>query len=524
MRVAVARTPDAEILAYLRARAQELGRPPRMRECLDGPVYPQIIAQRFGGWAIALRAAGLEPDARQRPRLPDRDDMRRIAAERIRALAQELGRTPRLTDWRGPFGVGFVLGCFGTWNGALQAAGLAPNKRTLRLVRRGISDGEILESLRRLAAELGRRPACTDLTTEAGIRCGCPGAKTITDRFGSLSAALKAAGLDGLPTRHELEARRRAEEAKKLASSGFVLAGEVTDLRQRQILRDAGVPVLLLRRFDGDLGVVLDWLRGRPAKGVLPSREEICAAMGERAFAFLEGLCSGGTLKALGREAGLTRERVRQIIARAARRAVRRLAPGAAEGMRRAPAWLGPLLDERFVLLDEIPASSSAQRGDRARQLRRRGVPVVSSPALRADPSFRAVCDWLRGRPALGALPGENEIRAAMGERPFAVLELLLRGATHKEVAARMNMTCQAVRRAVAQGVKRAAAELVPGGSALLSPACVADIRRALEKAAAAADPQELLAAVEELEAAVHAARCAANSLAVLGARERAAQ
>jgi hypothetical protein len=454
--------------------------------------------------------------------------MRPIAVEQIRILARELGRTPRVTDWRGPFGIGPVLACFGSWNAALKAAGLAPNRRTIRPARRRFSDRDCLEALRRLAQELGYRPAYTDLKTEAGVRCGCPGEKTLYDRFGSLSAALKAAGLDGLPTRRELEARRKAEEAKRLASSGFVLAKEVADLQQRQALKHAGVPVLSLRKSEGDIGVVLDWLRGRPAKEVLPSREEIRAAVGERAFAFLQGLCSGKTLAALGQEAGVTRERVRQIIARAARKAVCRLVPDAVEWTRRVPAWLGPLLEEKFVLLDEIPAASNRQRANRVRRLRASGVPVVRSTALRADPAFRAVCDWLRGRAALGVLPGENEVRAAMGRRSFFALELLLRGATWREVSMEIGVREDVSRRMVGQGVKRAVAELVPGDSggacALLSPAHVAGIRRALEKAAAAADPQELFAAVEELEAAVHAARCAANSLAVLGARERAVQ
>ncbi|MGB9886276.1 MAG: homing endonuclease associated repeat-containing protein [Moorellales bacterium] len=321
-----------DVVNALRALAAELGRAPTKAEW-RGPGSGHTVTRLFGSWAAALAAAGLQPYRRPRPARGDIEAVRREAVERLRSLAEELGRTPRVTDWRGSFGVAVVLKSFGTWNAALEAAGLKPNKRLFRRIRRRISDDEMLESLRRLAAELGRRPAYADLRSAAAIRLGCPCLKTLCNRFGSFSAALEAAGLDGMPRRAELRFRERersadeaVRKAEELASLGFVLTDEAPDPLVRCELRKRGVPLLVFRGSAfGSLRIVLGWLRGEPVLDMLPPREKIREAMGERAFSFLERWIGGATFGEIGREEGLTCERVRQVIAAGAGRAVERL-------------------------------------------------------------------------------------------------------------------------------------------------------------------------------------------------------
>lgn len=375
---------DREILEYLRAKVRKLGRPPKAKECLDGPVGPGTIARRFGGWKAALRTAGINSvvcqeearraileelrglavklgraprqeewrgpvsvktvirlfggwaDAleaagltpyRNRGRCFDPERARREVTERIQALAKELGRTPTMKEWCQRFGVSAILNWFGTWNTAVEAAGLVPNRRRIRPVRRRVTDEEALESLKQLAAELGRRPMVRDLDGEVAVRLGCPSHALLCQRFGSLGKALAVAGLDGLPrSKKQLAVLAAARQANELAGQGFVVADEVQDPLVRRELRKKGIPVLRLRgRQRGSVRVVLKWLLGRAVQGVLPSREEIRSAMGERAFVFFDRWTAGASLAEVARKEGLSRERVCQIVAQGARRAVRRL-------------------------------------------------------------------------------------------------------------------------------------------------------------------------------------------------------
>jgi hypothetical protein len=73
---------------------------------------------------------------------------------------------------------------FGSWNGALEAAGLDIHKR-----RR--SDAELLAELREFADEQGECPSATAVTAREDMAT----AETYRDRFGSWSAAVDAAGV-----------------------------------------------------------------------------------------------------------------------------------------------------------------------------------------------------------------------------------------------------------------------------------------------------------------------------------------
>jgi len=117
---------DEQLLAILRDLADELNRTPTVQDMLarDLP-RPGTYIHRFGSWNAALAAAGLETRAWR----PDYTDEQLLAV--LRDLAAELGRTPSTNDLLArrdlPSPTAYV-GHFGSWNAALEAAGLEPNQ------------------------------------------------------------------------------------------------------------------------------------------------------------------------------------------------------------------------------------------------------------------------------------------------------------------------------------------------------------------------------------------------------------
>jgi hypothetical protein len=144
---------DEEILAELRASAQRLGRSPTMREFAADPearVHPQTVIEHFGSWNAAKRAAGL---------VPRRYATREELLGQLRALGEELGRTPTARDIAERRGrmpsTSLLWHTFGSLAEALRAAGFdvpAAEERLERAVARGAA----------LARELGRLPRMAD--------------------------------------------------------------------------------------------------------------------------------------------------------------------------------------------------------------------------------------------------------------------------------------------------------------------------------------------------------------------------
>ncbi|HZO49702.1 MAG TPA: hypothetical protein VFB26_06110, partial [Gaiellaceae bacterium] len=102
----------------------------------------------------------------------------------LRASAERLGRSPTMREFAADPEARVhpqtVIEHFGTWNAAKRAAGLTP--------RRFISREELLEQLRRLAAELGRLPTARDLEQRRG---SVASKSLVWHTFGSLTAALR---------------------------------------------------------------------------------------------------------------------------------------------------------------------------------------------------------------------------------------------------------------------------------------------------------------------------------------------
>ncbi len=120
---------DEQLLDTLRTLADELGRPPTCREMRarrDLP-DPGTYSRRFGSWSNALETAGLEA---RYCRTPDYTDEQLLQA--LRDLAAELGRTPTGREMQDRRDLPSPRTCqirFGSWNAALEAAGLEPNRR-----------------------------------------------------------------------------------------------------------------------------------------------------------------------------------------------------------------------------------------------------------------------------------------------------------------------------------------------------------------------------------------------------------
>jgi hypothetical protein len=181
------RYSDEQLLSILRTLAAALGRSPSVSDMharRDLPA-PRTYTYRFGSWNAALAAAGLEPH----PHTPAYTSDQLLEA--LRALAAELGRPPRTTELRGrpdlPSPSTYRLH-FGSWSAALRAAGLEPRRGW---GDRTYSDQELLDDLRALAAELGRSPTQAEMLARPDL----PTPATYRNRFGSWSAAQRAAGL-----------------------------------------------------------------------------------------------------------------------------------------------------------------------------------------------------------------------------------------------------------------------------------------------------------------------------------------
>ena len=112
----------------------------------------------------------------------------------LRALAEKLSKTPtsmEMSRYHQQTGGGAshstYCACFGSWFGALEAAGLDTTGFSMRL-----TNEELSEKLCALARELGRAPLRKDVDARRGLM---PSSQTYAMRFGSWRNALVSAGL-----------------------------------------------------------------------------------------------------------------------------------------------------------------------------------------------------------------------------------------------------------------------------------------------------------------------------------------
>lgn len=110
------------LLEDLRDLADELGEPPRFKEMVErGDHRARTYTKRYGSWAEALEAAGLDPDERAGGTQQVSTDQ--LLADLLR-LRDELGRVPTATDVveEGNHGIATYQRRFGSWSEAVEAA------------------------------------------------------------------------------------------------------------------------------------------------------------------------------------------------------------------------------------------------------------------------------------------------------------------------------------------------------------------------------------------------------------------
>ena len=124
------RYTTAEMIAVLQDVANELGRAPskgELEQLRPGGPSPSGYAYRFKSWNAALKAAGLEIHYHHTPTHNDE-----TLLQTLRDLANKLGRTPTMRElqiYPGLPSRSAYARHFGTWNAALEAAGLEPNRQ-----------------------------------------------------------------------------------------------------------------------------------------------------------------------------------------------------------------------------------------------------------------------------------------------------------------------------------------------------------------------------------------------------------
>ena len=169
------------LIAELQRLADQLNHPPGLRDMSQhGAHSSKTYQKKFGSWNNALRAAGLGINAETNI---DKSDL----IDELRRLAVALSRTPtsRDMDNRGEYGTSTYIDVFGSWNDAVQEAGL-------EIVRqRDVSRDEMISEIQRLADELGKPPAVHQMRDQGKF-----GVTTISREFGTWSAALEHAGYE----------------------------------------------------------------------------------------------------------------------------------------------------------------------------------------------------------------------------------------------------------------------------------------------------------------------------------------
>jgi hypothetical protein len=165
--------------------------------------------------ATSLYAAILDMDATElddfRARLRRRYSREDLLQE-LRECAARLGASPTMREFaedpEATIHPQTVVDHFGSWNAAKREAGLMPRRRATR--------EELLDALRALGEELGRRPSTKDVEAARGR---VPSRGVYVKAFGSMRDALRLAGFD-TPTRDERMARSIDHGAAFLLRTG----------------------------------------------------------------------------------------------------------------------------------------------------------------------------------------------------------------------------------------------------------------------------------------------------------------
>ena len=114
-----------------------------------------------------------------------------VIAELLRVSELLQSRSVSQSDFEqyGNIGVTTVRGTFGTWNQAIEAAGLLPNPPSkLARARPKHTDEEYLQELIRLTREIGRKPTLSELSAKGNYSI-----RPYIARWGTLTIACETA-------------------------------------------------------------------------------------------------------------------------------------------------------------------------------------------------------------------------------------------------------------------------------------------------------------------------------------------
>ena len=174
---------NRELLDELNHLARSLGKTPSVKEMGDKGKYSgTTYRNRFGTWNEAVLAAGLEPNVNRNKLSND------VLIENLKEFALGLGHTPTQKEMRekGPHASSTYVSRFGTWNEAVQEAGLEPNIQGSKP-----SDQDLIDELERVAAVLGRIPTQEEFEQESELSTS-----TYYTHFDTWKAAINKGNLE----------------------------------------------------------------------------------------------------------------------------------------------------------------------------------------------------------------------------------------------------------------------------------------------------------------------------------------
>jgi len=187
----------------------------------------QQSAARPQGPTTSIYAAILDMDASEldafRTRLRRRYGRDELIDE-LRSCAARIGASPTMREFAedpdATIHPQTVVDHFGSWNEAKRAAGLMPRRRASR--------EELIEALRQLGQELGRRPTTKDVENARGR---VPSRGVYSKAFGSMREALRLAGFEA-PSRDE-----RLDRAVEHGAAFLLRTGRLPSFRDWERIR-----------------------------------------------------------------------------------------------------------------------------------------------------------------------------------------------------------------------------------------------------------------------------------------------
>lgn len=137
---------DEDLIEILQQKTKELGRSPKAKEVKQC----SAIIKHFGSFNKGLEAAGLKPNRKRSKNRYTKEKLIEILQKRYK----ELGRTPKtkeVAEYQ------IILKHFGSFNAGLKAAGLTPN------TKEKYTEDELISELQKKAKELGRTPKMREI-------------------------------------------------------------------------------------------------------------------------------------------------------------------------------------------------------------------------------------------------------------------------------------------------------------------------------------------------------------------------